>query len=117
VSRVNSGDRTSGANANSRLSSQNASSARNIQDSIIAGHTGSIEQPRTPLPEKGGNVEGFVCSRPCDLVVNIWVVHVRGLLGPSNVGDEPHLTATDWSGGERRKRSSVGLDRPCYTSL
>jgi len=27
------------------------------------------------------------------------------------VGDEPRLTATDWSGSERRKRSSVGLHR------
>jgi hypothetical protein len=94
VSRVNSGDRTSGANANSRLSSQNASSARNIQDSIIAGHTGSIEQPRTPLPEKGGYVEGFVCSRPCDLLVNIWFVHVRSLLGPSNGKDQLQLQKT-----------------------
>ncbi|EAR22549.1 reverse transcriptase domain-containing protein [Nitrococcus mobilis] len=30
---------------------------------------------------------------------------------PPNVGDEPRLTATDWSGSERRERSSVGLHR------
>ncbi|SCZ84500.1 hypothetical protein NSMM_190017 [Nitrosomonas mobilis] len=30
---------------------------------------------------------------------------------PSNVSDEPRLTATDWSGSEGSERSSVGLRR------